>query len=51
MYEYILECSDIDYIIVFQNENHFDIDELIKKYNVIHVKSSYNTKYFWYSIV
>lgn len=36
----------IDYVIVFQNENHVDITDLIKKYNVIHVHSSYNTKYF-----
>ena len=35
-----------DYTIVFQNENHVNIDDLVKKYNVIHVKSSYNTKYF-----
>ena len=35
-----------DYIIVFQNENHVDITELKKKYNFIHVKSDYNTKYF-----
>ena len=35
-----------DYIIVFQNGNHVDITELKKKYNFIHVKSDYNTKYF-----
>ena len=35
-----------DFIIVFQNENHINIDDLVKKYDVIHVKSSYNTKYF-----
>lgn len=35
-----------DFIIVFQNENHINIDDLVKKYKVIHVKSSYNTKYF-----
>ncbi len=35
-----------DYIIVFQNENHKDISYLKDKYNFIHVKSDYNTKYF-----
>lgn len=35
-----------DYLVVFQNENHKDISSLKKKYNFIHVKSDYNTKYF-----
>ena len=35
-----------DYLIVFQNENHINIDTLKKKYKFIHVKSDYNTKYF-----
>jgi hypothetical protein len=35
-----------DYLIVFQNENHVSIEYLKKKYNFIHVKSDYNTKYF-----
>jgi hypothetical protein len=35
-----------DYIVVFQNENYIDITELKKKYNFIHVKSDYNTKFF-----
>tara|TARA_B110000444_G_C18677457_1_gene518118 strand:+ start:31 stop:738 length:708 start_codon:yes stop_codon:yes gene_type:complete len=34
------------YIVVFQNEEHVDITPLKKKYNFIHVKSDYNTKYF-----
>jgi len=37
----------IDFIIVFQNENHVDITHILKKFNnIIHVKSDYNTKYF-----
>jgi len=36
----------IDFLIVFQNENHVNIDHLKSKYNFIHVKSDYNTKYF-----
>ena len=35
-----------DYLIVFQNENNVSIEYLKKKYNFIHVKSDYNTKYF-----
>ncbi len=35
-----------DYVVVFQNENHVDITELKNRYNFIHVKSDYNTKYF-----
>jgi hypothetical protein len=35
-----------DYLVVFQNENHVDIDNLKTKYNFIHIKSDYNTKYF-----
>lgn len=35
-----------DYVVVFQNENHINVDNIVKKYNCIHVKSSYNTKYF-----
>ena len=36
----------IHYLIVFQNENHCDISNLKNKYNFIHVKSDFNTKYF-----
>lgn len=35
-----------DYLVVFQNENHVNIDNLKTKYNFIHIKSDYNTKYF-----
>lgn len=35
-----------DFIVVFQNENHVNINELKQKYNFIHIKSDYNTKYF-----
>mgnify|MGYP001442468499 CR=1 FL=1 len=35
-----------DYLVVFQNENHVDISHLKNKYNFIHIKSDYNTKYF-----
>ena len=35
-----------DIVVVFQNENHIDISPLKKKYNFIHIKSDYNTKYF-----
>lgn len=35
-----------DYLVVFQNENHVDISDLKKKYNFIHIKSDYNTKFF-----
>ena len=35
-----------DYLIVFQNENHISIEHLKSKYNFIHVKSDYNTKFF-----
>lgn len=35
-----------DYIVVFQNESHVDISNLKEKYNFIHIKSDYNTKYF-----
>ena len=46
-----LKCIDEqtikpDYIIVFQNENHISIENLKDKYNFIHVRSDYNTKYF-----
>jgi len=34
------------YLVVFQNENHIDISELKEKYEFIHIKSDYNTKYF-----
>ena len=37
---------NISYLVVFQNENHCDISHLKEKYNFIHVKSDYNTKYF-----
>lgn len=33
-------------IIVFQNEEHVNIDNLKKEFDFIHVKSSFNTKYF-----
>jgi len=43
----ILDQSiQIDYLIVFQNENYINIEQLRSKYNFIHVKSDYNTKYF-----
>lgn len=35
-----------DYLVVFQNENHIDVSHLKQKYNFIHIKSDYNTKYF-----
>ena len=35
-----------DYLVVFQNENHVDISDLKEKYQFIHIKSDYNTKYF-----
>jgi hypothetical protein len=35
-----------DYIIVFQNENHISIEHLKSKYNFIHIKSDYNTKFY-----
>ena len=35
-----------DYLVVFQNENHVNIDHLKDKYDFLHVKSDYNTKYF-----
>lgn len=35
-----------DYVVVFQNENHEDISILKSKYNFIHIKSDYNTKFF-----
>jgi len=35
-----------DYLVVFQNENHVDISDLKEKYEFIHIKSDYNTKYF-----
>lgn len=35
-----------DYLVVFQNENHVDITQLKEKYDFIHIKSEYNTKYF-----
>lgn len=35
-----------DYLVVFQNENHVDISYLKDKYQFIHIKSDYNTKYF-----
>jgi hypothetical protein len=46
--QHILSQKDItiDYLIVFQNENHIDISHLKSTYNFIHVKSDYNTKYF-----
>jgi hypothetical protein len=34
------------YVVVFQNENHVDISNLKDKYNFIHIKSDYNTKFF-----
>lgn len=35
-----------DYLVVFQNENHIDLENLKSKYEFIHIKSDYNTKYF-----
>lgn len=35
-----------DYLVVFQNENHLDIVHLKEKYQFIHIKSDYNTKFF-----
>lgn len=35
-----------DYIVVFQNESHVDITQLKERYDFIHIKSDYNTKYF-----
>ena len=35
-----------DYIVVFQNESHVGITHLKEKYEFIHIKSDYNTKYF-----
>jgi len=35
-----------DYLIVFQNEEHINIDHLKQKYDFIHVKSDFNTKFF-----
>jgi len=35
-----------DFVVVFQNENHVNIDDLKEEYKFIHIKSDYNTKYF-----
>tara|TARA_Y100000389_G_C17386868_1_gene477555 strand:+ start:206 stop:919 length:714 start_codon:yes stop_codon:yes gene_type:complete len=35
-----------DYLVVFQNENHVNIDNLKTRYKFIHIKSDYNTKFF-----
>jgi len=35
-----------DYLIVFQNESHVDISDLKTKYDFIHMKSDFNTKFF-----
>lgn len=35
-----------DYLVVYQNESHINIEPLKEKYNFIHVKSDYNTKFF-----
>ena len=35
-----------DYLVVFQNENHVDISHLKEKYDFIHIKSDFNTKFF-----
>ena len=36
-----------DYVVVFQNEHHVgDITHLKNKFNFIHIRSDYNTKYF-----
>lgn len=35
-----------DYIVVYQNENHVDVSHIVQKYDAIHVKSDFNTKYF-----
>lgn len=36
----------VDYLVVFQNENHYDITHLKNKYEFIHIKSDYNTKFY-----
>ena len=41
-----IQTARIDYLVVFQNENHYNIDYLKEKYKFIHVKSDYNTKFF-----
>ena len=33
------------HVIVFQNEDHINIDSLKKTYDFLHVKNDYNTKY------
>lgn len=40
------QTNKVDYLIVFQNDRHVDIEHLKSKYNFIHVRSDYNTKYF-----
>ena len=40
------QTMTIDYLVVFQNENHIDITKLKKEYNFIHIHSDYNTKFF-----
>ena len=35
-----------DYLVVFQNENHVNIEPLKQKYKFIHLRSDYNTKFF-----
>jgi len=35
-----------EYVVVFQNENHAEINDLKDLYPFIHIKSDYNTKYF-----
>lgn len=35
-----------DYLVVFQNENHINIEPLKQKYKFIHIKNDYNTKFF-----
>lgn len=35
-----------NYIIVFQNESHISLEYLKNKYNFIHIKSDFNTKFF-----
>lgn len=35
-----------DYLVVFQNENHMNIDHLKDTYQFLHVKNDFNTKFF-----
>ena len=39
------------YVIVFQNENHINIDSLKKTYDFLHVKNDYNTNLIYSFII